>query len=233
MEDVSVIIPVHNGAAHLQKAVSGIAKKLEEEGVRFEIVIAEDASEDGSDRIAQKLSGGSGQVLLSQSKEKRGRGRALKEACSLCSGKKIIYMDVDLATDLGALGTMISLLEKNEVAIGSRYANDASARRAPLRLVFSKCYIFLVNLLTGAGITDYQCGFKGFQSGALRKLMAQTKDSGWFWDTEVLLAAKKDGMRIAEIPVRWEESGDSTVRVFSDAVVMGRALLNHVFRKDA
>ena len=71
----------------------------------------------------------------------------------------------------------------------------------------------MINLMFGAHLSDTQCGFKALSRGCAQKLLPLSQDTGWFWDTELLLLASKGGWRIKSVPVRWVEDPDSRVKV--------------------
>jgi hypothetical protein len=75
--------------------------------------------------------------------------------------------------------------------------------------------VLLIDVLFRAKLRDTQCGFKAIRRECAHKLLPFVKDTGWFWDTELLLLAAKGGWKVHYIPVRWEEDTDSRVIIAS------------------
>ena len=227
-KEVSIIFPVHNGSKYLEKSVNAVEAYLWSNGFqKFEIVIAEDGSTDGSANIAKKLSSERNNVLVLSSEERLGRGAALEQAIRHCTSEKIVYFDIDLATGLKSLKRTIDLLNSCDLVIGSRYLPDSQAKRTFVRRFLSIGYRSLVNVFFGAKITDYQCGFKGFRKSSIQPILKNITDKKWFWDTILILEATSKKQKIKEVPVNWEEAKDSTVDIFTDSLEMFFALCKY------
>jgi len=214
---ITVIVPAYNEAKTIEKAVSSISQKLREMKVKYRIIIAEDGSTDGTYDIAQGIAKNDEHVKISHSNKKLGRGLALKNCNKLVKGKFVIYMDADLSTKLNSLDLMIKELEYNDVVVGSRYIRGSKYKRSPLRLLLSKVFNFIrMVLFPELKIKDCQCGFKGFKKSVFIELNKKTKSNGWFWDTELLIRADKEGIKIKEIPIMWKENKRTSVRLVKD-----------------
>lgn len=218
---VSIVLPAYNEAKRLRNAVEKIENHVRELGYDYEIVIAEDGSTDGTDRIAREIAEKNPRVKHLHSKERLGRGRALMNAFRNCSGDIVVYMDVDLSTDLKHLKDIVSAIEEGyDVATGSRLMKESVAKRPLKRDLASRVYNFLVRLLLGSKVRDHQCGFKAFKKSAILELGEKVRDTHWFWDTEVLVLAQKMGYKVKEIPVCWEHGGETKVRFKKDVLYM-------------
>jgi hypothetical protein len=131
----------------------------------------------------------------------------------------VAYMDVDLSTGLDAMLPLVAplLSGHSDVAIGSRLATGARVVRGPKREAISRLYNLLIRTGTGHRFTDAQCGFKALRADAARHLLPLVSDNGWFFDTELLMVAEYNGLRIHEVPVDWVDDPDSRVDVFATA----------------
>jgi putative flippase GtrA len=149
-----------------------------------------------------------------------GRGRALRAQWSASRAEVLAYMDVDLSTDLNALLPLVAplLSGHSDVAIGTRLARGARVIRGPRREVISRCYNLLLHATLGARFSDAQCGFKAIRADKARILLPLTRDTGWFFDTELLILAQRAGLRIHEVPVDWVDDADSRVDVVATAL---------------
>src|SRR5204863_1222385 len=149
----------------------------------------------------------------------KGRGRALRAAWSASTAEVVAYMDVDLSTDLDALLPLVAPLVSghSDVAIGTRLAPGAEVVRGPKREAISRAYNLLLKAALGAGFSDAQCGFKAVRADVARELLPLIEDDGWFFDTELLVLAERNGLRIHEVPVDWIDDPDSRVDVVRTA----------------
>jgi putative flippase GtrA len=219
-ERVDIVIPVYNEELALERSVRRLHRFLTDEmPYDWRIVIADNASTDTTLAIARSLQyemDGVEAVHL----DRKGRGRALFSAWSRSDADVLCYMDVDLSTDLKALLPLVSALVSghSEVAIGTRLAPGSRVERGPKRELISRSYNRMLRLGLGAHFSDAQCGFKAIRADAARQLLPMIKDTGWFFDTELLVLAQRRGMRIHEVAVDWVDDPDSRVNIVSTAL---------------
>jgi len=96
----------------------------------------------------------------------------------------------------------------------------SEAKRSKKRLIASKVYNEMVRVLLNSKIRDHQCGFKAFNRKSVILILDEIKDEHWFWDTEILVKGQYKGLKIKEIPVRWQEGESTTVNLFRDSYNM-------------
>ena len=141
----------------------------------------------------------------------------------------LAYMDVDLSTDLSALLPLVAPLISghSDLAIGTRLARGSRVVRGPKREIISRCYNLILRATLATRFSDAQCGFKAIRADRARDLLPLVEDTGWFFDTELLVLAERGGLRIHEIPVDWVDDPDSRVDIVATAVadLMGIARL--------
>jgi len=223
---ISIILPAYNEAKRLRDSVEKIVEYLKENVSEFEIIIAEDGSKDGTDRIARELAERYEFIRHLHSKERLGRGKALNNAIRNAKYEFVLYMDVDLSTDLKHIGDVLKALNEGyDIAIGSRLLRESDAARPLYRDIPSRIYNFLVRSLLGSKIRDHQCGFKAFRKSKIIELLDEIKDNHWFWDTEILVLAQRKGLKIAEIPVKWRHGGKSKVNLTRDSIYMFKNII--------
>ncbi len=226
---VSLILPIYNEAANLRRNFDDIYRAMRNLG-GFEIIITEDGSTDGSKDIAKELASGKRNVKLLSFRERSGRGAALKRAIRVAKGDVIGYMDIDLAVPLRYVKDAISMIDHGcEVVAGSRYRGTRIERSAS-RLIASKAYNLIVNIVTGSRLDDHQCGFKFWKRGFIKKEASAARDNHWFFDTEVLLDAQRQGLRVCSIPVSWQEHRESKVKA-DDPVYFIAAVIRYRMSK--
>jgi glycosyltransferase involved in cell wall biosynthesis len=220
---VSFIIPVHNQSDILVNNMARLQSSIPVDD--YEIIIAEDGSTDGFEKIAPKLKK-KGIRILSY-KEKLGRGKALENAFMESNSDVVFYMDADLATDLPEIKNVLSMIDKGyDIVTGSRLLKGSKViGRSFLRTFFSRSYNAVLRILFKSKIYDHQCGFKAFRKKTVLPLLGEVKDSHWFWDSELLIVAQRHGLRVVETPVKWTEKGNSRVRLSTDIIYMGLAAI--------
>src|SRR6185312_4344517 len=121
--------------------------------------------------------------------------------------------------DLAALGPLVAplLSGHSDLAIGSRLARGARVVRGPKREFISRCYNLILRSTLAAKFSDAQCGFKAIRADVARELLPHVEDTGWFFDTELLVLAERSGLRIHEVPVDWVDDPDSRVDIVATA----------------
>ncbi|SEE67866.1 Glycosyltransferase involved in cell wall bisynthesis [Streptomyces sp. 2112.3] len=238
---LDVVIPVHNEERDLEPCV----RRLHDHLARtfpygFRITIADNASTDRTPEVAALLDDAIDEVTAVRL-EQKGRGRALRTVWSLSEAPVLAYMDVDLSTDLNALLPLVAPLISghSDLAIGSRLSRSARVVRGPKREFISRMYNLILRGSLAARFSDAQCGFKAIRGDVAARLLPMVEDTGWFFDTEMLLLAERAGLRIHEVPVDWVDDPDSTVQLVRTAADdlrgvwrVGRALATGVLPLD-
>jgi glycosyltransferase involved in cell wall biosynthesis len=224
--EVSLVFPAYNEAKDLAKAVSATLGELSKITPALEIIVAEDGSSDGTDMVADEIAARHSEVRHLHSAERLGRGRALNRAFKEARGSILVYMDVDLATDITQLRPLIDSIRGGaDIATGSRLLPDSRVTRSARRSFASRSYNTLIRALFQTPVHDHQCGFKAFRRESLLTFIDEVEDNHWFWDTEVLIRGAHLGLKVAEIPVEWEEGRGTKVKILRDSWMMGTKAL--------
>jgi glycosyltransferase involved in cell wall biosynthesis len=217
MASIDVVLPVYNEEHVLERSVRSLHLFLTENlAHQWRILIADNGSKDRTEEIGQKLASELENVEVMHIPE-AGRGRALSRAWLASDADVLTYMDIDLSTDLSAFPRLVSAVAEGswDVAAGSRLSTESETTRSLKREVLSRGFVLIINLLIGTHLRDTQCGFKAIRRDCAQKLLPFVQDTGWFWDTELLLLAAKGGWRVTFIPVRWLEDPDTRVKIGS------------------
>lgn len=226
---LDVVIPVLNEERDLPPSVSRLREFLSARmgGYQWGIVVADNGSTDSTLEIAKGMAAEDpriGYIHLDQ----RGRGRAVRKAWLESSADVVAYMDVDLSTDLEYLPALVEAVSAQgyDLAIGSRLKKGAQViGRSLKREFFSRAYSLTFRTLFLTRFQDAQCGFKAISRQAAQELLPLVQDTGWFFDTELLILAEKNGYRIKEVPVRWTDDPDTRVKVLRTAYLDLKGLL--------
>ncbi len=232
--DADIVIPVYNEEEDLRSCVVTLCRYLagacDEAGYSrddgfpadftWKIVIADNASTDGTWAVATALSKAYPDFVRAVRINRKGRGFALKTAWSQSLAQVVAYMDVDLSTGLEHIDELVVpvLTGEADISFGSRLMRESRVKRSLKREFISRSYNTMLHVYSKARFHDAQCGFKAMSTRAARKLLPKIEDDAWFFDTEMLLIAQNEGMCMHEIPVRWVEDANSTVKIGSTAL---------------
>ncbi|MFD7503809.1 glycosyltransferase [Streptomyces sp. NPDC059850] len=216
---LDVVIPVYNEEADLERCVRRLHDHLTRTfPYRFRITIADNASTDRTPHVAAYLDDTVEEVTAVRLDQK-GRGRALRTVWTLSEAPVLAYMDVDLSTDLNALFPLVAPLISghSDLAIGSRLSRSSRVVRGTKREFISRAYNLILRGSLAARFSDAQCGFKAIRKDVAERLLPMVEDTGWFFDTEMLVLAERAGLRIHEVPVDWVDDPNSTVHIVKTA----------------
>ena len=188
---VDVVIPVLNEAHVLKKSVGTLLSFLRSSlRYRWQIVIVDNGSTDGTQNVAKELVAAHPDVKLLRLLQK-GRGRALRHAWLRSNADMVCYMDVDLSTKLDHIPELLNAIAQDgyDIATGSRLMRESRIRRSLKREIISRIYNVLVKAVLFTRFSDAQCGFKALSRKAVEEIVPQIKDQAWFFDTEMLVLA--------------------------------------------
>ena len=233
MTTVDIVIPVLNEEVALPGSVARLRAFLRASfPYQWRIVIADNGSTDHTLELAEGMAREHSDVAVVHL-DQRGRGRALRKAWTESNADILSYMDVDLSTGLEAFPPLVrSIAEEGfHLATGSRLLPQSQLKRSLKREVLSRGYNYMIKGLFFTPFSDAQCGFKAISRKAAKELLPLTKDTGWFFDTELLIIAHMRGFRIKDIPVAWIEDPDTRVRVFSTVYRDIKGLLRLRFQR--
>ncbi|MCK8678927.1 bifunctional glycosyltransferase family 2/GtrA family protein [Streptomyces lichenis] len=217
---LDVVVPVHNEQDDLEPCVRRLHGHLARTfPYPFRVTIADNASTDATGTIGSRLSRELDAVVYTRL-DRKGRGRALRTVWSTSAAPVLAYMDVDLSTDLNALLPLVAPLISghSDLAIGTRLSRTARVVRGPKREAVSRAYNLILRGSLQARFSDAQCGFKAIRGDVARRLLPLVEDTGWFFDTELLVLAERAGLRIHEVPVDWVDDPDSSVDIRATAI---------------
>ena len=226
--DLSVVVPCFNEEARLPRSLHAAIGYLEAASREYELILVDDGSADctpgliaDAERIHPTVRG----VCLP---ENRGKGRALAAGVGRSRGGLVLVSDADFSAPINELPRLEAAISAGaDVAIGSRAARGAREVDQPLhRRAMGKGFNLLVQALLLPGVWDTQCGFKLFRGQVARDLFARLQTDGFAFDVEVLYLARRSGLEVREVPVRWINSDTTRVQ----AVRHSREMLADLLR---
>ncbi|MDD5590210.1 MAG: glycosyltransferase [Candidatus Portnoybacteria bacterium] len=216
MKKLLITLPCFNEEQILVKNLRILCQYAQDNFQDFDwrILVVDNASTDRTWLLALVEQEKQPAKILTDQEFEKGRGVALRRAWAKFSDFDIYsYMDADLATDLKDFRLLVLKANQGfDLVTGSRYLKESDIIRNAKREVLSRIYNLLLKIVLRVNFKDAQCGFKAFSGKIVRELVSQTQDNGWFWDTELMILAGRQGYRILEIPVSWREIRDEVRR---------------------
>lgn len=221
MTTVDIVIPVYNEQHSLpvcmEKLIPFCRGRLKD--YQWRVVVANNGSTDNTWNVVQELAQRYPGEVTGVHLDQKGRGRALRKTWLESPADVMCYMDVDLSTDIRHIPRLINAVAKEgyDVATGSRLQDGSETVRSIKREITSRGYNALVKAFMQTRFSDAQCGFKAITRQAAQELLPLIKNLNWFWDTELLILAEKNGYRVADFPVVWGEDPDTRVKIVKTA----------------
>lgn len=225
MFDLTIILPVYKEAVRLKNTLDKVAEFISGFEGEAEAIFVVDGSPDNCAEVIQNYIDAHPELpfrLISYILNK-GKGFAVKEGVLEAEGNLILMSDTDLSTPLCDYSKLLKGIEAGaDIACGSRAVAGADIGEDPplLRRILSRVFNILVRASGVHGIHDTQCGFKLFKAEPAKKLFNKMRIRAFAFDVELIARARASGYKVVEIPVHWDYSGHSTVRVFSSGAKM-------------
>ncbi len=226
--DISIVVPVLNEERNLKRGTLWV---LDHHLARMprtsEVVVVDGGSSDSTVELVRRFAASNPRFSLVELAGV-GKGRAVSEGIRRSRARNVLFMDVDLSTDLAHVDEAVGLLDSGcaDVIIGSREAPGASRlSSSAARLILSRSFNTLVQLLILPGFSDTQCGFKAFSRMAANEIFEVQASDGLSFDVEVLTIARARGLRTRELPVTWRHVDSKRIRLFREPALMFWQLL--------
>jgi len=223
----SIVIPCFNEEARIGQTLRVTLDYLAANAPESELIVVNDGSTDATGAIArERLKSTEIVTRLLENFPNRGKGAAVRTGLLAARTPIGLFSDADLSTPLVETPKLIDLIAHGDldIAIGSR-ALDRSligVHQPWRREQGGRVFNLLVRLATGLPFWDTQCGFKAFRLETCRPILEAARIEGFAFDVELLYLAHRAGLRIREIPVRWNHAEGSKISFFRDSLGMLR-----------
>jgi dolichyl-phosphate beta-glucosyltransferase len=220
--DVSIVIPAYNESSRISQPLGIILSYIRDNKLNAEVIVVDDGSSDDTSQVAERafaaVPGVSTQVIRYE--PNRGKGFAVKTGLLAANADVALFTDADLSTPIEEMSKLIDPIKAGEydVAFGSR-AIDRSligTHQPWRREQGGKVMNLIIRTMSGLPFSDTQCGFKAFNMLKFRPLLELMTIDRFGFDVEFLFVAQHNGLRSAEIPVRWNDVEGSKVSVVRD-----------------
>jgi dolichyl-phosphate beta-glucosyltransferase len=218
--ELSLIIPAYNEVQRLPRYLTSIRDYLPRVfGSRYELIVVDDGSRDGTDRLLKEAADGWPQMRRLAHEVNRGKGAAVRNGMLASQGDLLLFADADGATPIEEERKLREAIRSGaSIAVGSRRVADGNVerRRKSHRSLVAKAFAVMVESLLHLGIRDTQCGFKMFRREAGVMLFQLGQQEGYLFDIEVLGLARELHWDVAEVAVNWHEVDGSKLNLWKD-----------------
>ena len=226
----SVVIPCFNEAGRIGETLRLTIDYLSANAPESELIVVNDGSTDATPTIArERLESAKIATRLVENYPNRGKGAAVRSGLLAAREPIGLFSDADLSTPLTETPKLIEPIANGEVdiAFGSRALDRTliGIHQPWRREQGGRVFNLLVRVATGLPFWDTQCGFKAFRLDVCRPILEAARINGFAFDVELLFLAHGAGLRIREIPVRWNHAEGSKVSFFRDSLRMLREVI--------
>lgn len=230
---ITLILPAYNEASRINATIAEAVGFFKSHKLSYEIIVSADGN-DGTREIVAELGKTNQNITVIGSVERLGKGYGIRQAVKIAHGDIIGFADADNKTPITELNKFIPKFQEGyDVVIGSRALSQSVIERPQpwFRQIGSRGFGVFIHLVAGLwDIGDTQCGFKFFKGNVARHLFSLQQIDGYMYDVEILYLAKKAGYRIAQMPVRWRDDGDSRLELVMGNIRNFKDVLSIRFR---
>src|SRR6266702_4067541 len=227
----SIVIPAFNEETRIAHTLRLTLDYLRNVSPYGELIVVNDGSTDATSAIARDvLLNAKIATRLLENFPNRGKGAAVRSGLLAAQRPIALFSDADLSTPLEETPKLIEPIANGEldIAFGSRALDRRliGQHQPWQREQAGRVFNLLARLATGLPFWDTQCGFKAFRLEACRPILEAARIQGFAFDVELLYLAHRAGLRIREVPVRWNHAEGSKVSVLRDSLRMLREVIS-------
>lgn len=205
--DLSIIIPAFNEEKRLPRTLDRVRDYLKNQGGSAEVIVVDDGSRDGTAQLVESRGAVWPELRLVKNPGNRGKGYSVRHGMLEARGRVVLFTDADLSAPIEEADKLLSALATHDVAIGSRGLDSKliEVHQPWLRERLGKVFNRVVRVVLGLKFSDTQCGFKAFRAERSRIVFKQQRLERFGFDPELLFIARRQGLTVAEVPVRWAD----------------------------
>jgi dolichyl-phosphate beta-glucosyltransferase len=224
----SIVIPAYNEGQRLGATLERVLAYVREQQWNAEVVVVNDGSRDNTADLVRQFAAKNPILRLVENPGNRGKGYAVRNGIMNAHGQIIVFSDADLSSPIEEMPKLIkALIAGADIAIGSRWldANLQTQRQSLHRQLFGRIFNGLNRVVLGLNFKDTQCGFKAFTRRAVHMIMPLQQIERWGFDPEILFLARKFGLRVDEVAVRWGHVGGTRINPVTDGARMFQEMI--------
>ncbi|MFZ1702043.1 MAG: dolichyl-phosphate beta-glucosyltransferase [Pyrinomonadaceae bacterium] len=220
--DLSIVVPAYDESERLVAPLRTLLDFAEQSDRSIEILIVDDGSSDNTADIARRILAEKPNIASNviRYEENKGKGFAVKTGLLAAKADVALFTDADLSTPITEMAKLVDPIQNGDVdvAFGSRALDRTliGTHQPWRREQGGRVMNLIIRTLSGLPFADTQCGFKAFNMAKFRPLLDLMAIARFGFDIEFLFVANHHGLRLAEIPVRWNDVAGSKVSVLRD-----------------
>jgi len=231
---LSIIIPAYNEQRCVGNTLDKILDYFRNKKYFIEIICVNDGSNDSTLNIIERHKEANLENLnninlkIINNENNSGKGYSVRIGGLASTGEYVLFTDADLSTPIEEFDRLFNFIKDGyNITIGSRDlpGSNIIKRQAIIREYMGKCFNLLVRKIMNFKYRDTQCGFKLFDRKSVNNIFPELKINDFSFDVEILYLAEKLGLKVKEVPITWNNSKDSKVRIIRDSFRMLLSLL--------
>ena len=220
--ELSIVIPSYNEELRLPRTLDRVHAWVQSARIATEVIVVDDGSTDGTARVVTERMAAWPGLRLVSNPGNRGKGYSVRHGALEARGRLLLFTDADLSAPIEEAPKLLGALKTHDVAIGSRALDRRviEVHQSKLRELAGMVFNVIVRVTLGLSFADTQCGFKAFQREKCVVLFQKQRIERFGFDPELLYLARKNGFRVAEIPVRWAHDAGTRISMARDSLGM-------------
>jgi dolichyl-phosphate beta-glucosyltransferase len=220
--ELSIIIPAFNEERRLPQTLQRVRDFLKSRPGESEVIVVDDGSTDCTAQLVQTMRGNWPAVHLLKNPGNRGKGYSVRHGMLEATGRIVLFTDADLSAPIEEADKLFAALKTNDAAIGSRAVDRGviEVHQPRSREIAGILFNRVVRIILALPYEDTQCGFKAFVRDRARVLFEQQRIERFGFDPELLFLAKRHGLAVAEVPVRWAHDEGTRIHPLRDGLRM-------------
>jgi dolichyl-phosphate beta-glucosyltransferase len=220
--ELSIIIPAYNEELRLPRTLDRVRAWIEAARISAEVIVVDDGSQDATSRVVNERAAQWPALRLVSNPGNRGKGYSVRHGAMESRGDALLFTDADLSAPIEEAPKLLNALAAYDAAIGSRALDRRviEVHQSRLREIAGMIFNLVVRVLLGLSFADTQCGFKAFKRERCMILFERQKIERFGFDPELLYLAKRFGLKVAEIPVRWAHDPGTRISMARDSIGM-------------
>jgi glycosyltransferase involved in cell wall biosynthesis len=199
--ELSLVLPAYNERDSIEVSLDALDRVVKDTKLRYEIVVVDDGSTDGTRLNAARYANRNGHVRVISYDRNVGKGYAIKTGFMQATGDAVVFVDSDLEIDLGTISKYVEALQHGDIAIACKWHPESVVEMPMTRRILSHVFNALVRLMTGSKLRDTQAGLKAMKRSAFKDIFPRLSVKRYAFDVELLTVASLYGLKVVEMPV--------------------------------